>query len=310
MKKRKLEEARVPDDNISSEGSFVGSSEDEAGKGDEATGTMDVAMELPTELDLEPVMPTDYDLDQIKLILDELFVQSDQVDVSQLAEYIVAHSNLAIVLKQAIDEQTADDEDSDDIDPVLGVCALVTFNQPSNSASQLNQFLKSKCPKDLSRFSDLLIDKSKKIGFIINERLTCIGKEASIPVLKCLDNAIKKTLSSSSDPTPFTDFIVICKGSIAASGTSKTSDHSMTFANLEDECICSIADMKFEYDVILPESDDAVKVPDTNNGYTVASNVVADVAMNTEKMVNVVVVFCAEKLSTILNLVEGKVNSQ
>lgn len=203
------------------------------------------------DIDFEGRIANDSDFEGIKMLLQQLFLQSN-VDISEMTNEIISHNYIGCVLHQLIpDDQSEDDDDDDDSGgPVLGVLSVLNLSDNPDKlfTKQLKGFLVEKCSEDetadLNQFKSILSNSSYRIGFLLNEKLICHA-HLSLPSFQSLWKDMEKAKMKKMN-YDFDVYILLCK---TTSITSKKHKAELEFSNPEDEIFFENALLSFSYGV-------------------------------------------------------------
>jgi len=246
------------------------------------------------QVEFEARSPDENDFHGIKRLLQQLFLRNQVVNVSKLAESILAQRHIGSVIKQTI--QDADDsDDEEDPNQVYGVSTILNLgDKTKDSMSGLRRFLLEQTAKgndvQVLNYVSNLLDKS--VGFLVSERFINIPAQITVPLLETLVNEMRKARDRNL-PYDFSHYFMICKlyktKNLEVGGRQLPEDQAVIFSNPEEELIVGESELCIDYDVS-NESD-------------------TDVGGNWEDGMEMtpwrrIVVFQAEKLDVIIKLIK------
>jgi protein BCP1 len=259
---------------------------------DESDTDMESGKEIQVEF--EARSPDENDFHGIKRLLQQLFLRNQVVNVSKLAESILAQRHIGSVIKQTV--QDADDsDDEEDPNQVYGVSTILNLgDKTKDSMSGLRRFLLEQTAKgndvQVLNYVSNLLDKS--VGFLVSERFINIPAQITVPLLETLVTEMRKARDRNL-PYDFTHYFMICKlyktKNLEVGGSQLPEDQAVIFSNPEEELIVGESELCIDYDVS-SESD-------------------ADASGNWEDGMEMtpwrrIVVFQAEKLDGVIKLIK------
>ncbi|XP_022917593.1 protein BCCIP homolog [Onthophagus taurus] len=206
------------------------------------------------QADFEGRNPEAHHFHAIKQLLQQLFLKA-HIDLSQLADLVIAQTGIGSVLVQSLydDEDDSDDDMSSD---AFGITSVINISSHKETPciKQLIALIKqlSKEHADESKQKEIEdILSNKKVGLLLNERYVNIPAKIADPLLTSLMGEIDrfKKKDSSYD---FDYYVMICK-----MHKSKQNKSEILFANAEEEIFAKEAKACFDFDVT-QESDTSV----------------------------------------------------
>jgi len=240
------------------------------------------------QVEFEARSPEEEDYHGIKRLLQQLFLRNQVVNVSKMAESILAQRYIGSVIKQSIGEDNDNDSDDGMEDPneVYAISTVLNLSEKNrDSVNGLRTFLLEQTAKGgdrqvLQYVTDLL---NKNVGFLINERFINIPAQITVPLWETLQTEMKKAKDRNL-PFEFCHYIMICK--LYKTKTENAHEHqAVVFSNPEEELIVAESELCIDYDVS-DESDN-----DMGGNWT------DGVEMNPWRRI---VVFRADKLENII----------
>lgn len=248
------------------------------------------------QVEFEARSPEVEDYHGVRRLLQQLFLRSSVVDISKLADAIIAQRGIGSVIKQSVPEDMDMDDDLDDPNEVYAISTVVNLADKSKDAvNGLRRFLLEQTAKGNDRqvlqyVTDLL---SGRVGFLVNERFINIPAQITVPLFETLVTEMRKARDRSL-PYDFQHYVMICKlyktkNLAAAGGCAPDADQqAIVFSNPEEELIVGESELCIDYDVS----------SETNND--VGGNWSDGVEMTPWRRI---VVFRAEKLDEIIRSV-------
>jgi len=264
------------DDDDDDEEGDESDSEDDDDDDDDSDHEDDVIvpnMDQQINVEFEAFPPSDTDYQSLVALLGRLFYKSNpQIDLGQLANWIIGHNYVGSVLKTNnpnthSSDDNDEEEESDEMDEdetVYGITTVVNLKQTQsgkeeNFKQSIVNYINQKCksPEVIS----ILSNSSKTVGLLITERFVNIPPLLAPPMLKCLCKEIESA-SKKKMPYNFTHLILISKSydiSAQQGSTSKGDTSlppSLEFINPEDEIFQQYAQCVASFPV--PEAEELV----------------------------------------------------
>lgn len=237
---------------------------DESTNSSSDDGDSDTDMESGKEIqvEFEARSPDENDFHGIKRLLQQLFLRNQVVNVSKLAESILAQRAIGSVIKQTF-QDTDDSDDEDDPNQVYGVSTILNLgDKAKESITGLRRFLLEQTAKGndvqvLNYVSNLL---DKRVGFLVSERFINIPAQITVPLLETLVNEMRKAQDRNL-PYDFSHYFMICKlyktKNLEVGGRQLPEEQAVIFSNPEEELIVGESELCIDYDVS-SESDSEV----------------------------------------------------
>jgi len=247
------------------------------------------------QVEFEARSPEVEDYPGVRRLLQQLFLRSSVVDISKLADVIIAQRGIGSVIKQSVPEDIEMDDDLDDPNEVYAISTVVNLADKSKDAvNGLRRFLLEQTAKGNDRqvlqyVTDLL---GGRVGFLVNERFINIPAQITVPLFETLVTEMRKARDRNL-PYDFQHYVMICKlyktKNLAADGCTPESDQqAVVFSNPEEELIVGESELCIDYDVSSETSND------------IGGNWTDGVEMTPWRRI---VVFRAEKLDEIIRSV-------
>merc|ERR1712080_474736 len=246
------------------------------------------------QVEFEARSPDENDFHDIKRLLQQLFLRNQVVNVSKLAESILAQRHIGRVIKQTI-QDAEDGDDEEDPNQVYGVSTILNLgDKTKDSMSGLRRFLLEQTAKgndvQVLNYVSNLLDKS--VGFLVSERFTNIPAQITVPLLETLVNEMRKARDRNL-PYDFSHYFMICKlyktKNLEVGGRQLPEDQAVIFSNPEEELIVGESELCIDYDVSNESDTDA------------GGNWEDGMEMTPWRRI---VVFQAEKLDVIIKLIK------
>ncbi|XP_075259515.1 protein BCCIP homolog isoform X2 [Convolutriloba macropyga] len=225
-------------------------------------------MDQQVNVEFEAFPPSDTDFQSLVALLGRLFYKSEpQIDLAQLANWIIGHNYVGSVLKTnsaEVDDED-DESESDDVmdedDTVYGITTVVNLRQtPSGKEEGFKQsiinYINHKC--NSPEIQTVLNNSSKTVGLLITERFVNIPPLLAPPMLKCLSKEIESAKQKKM-PYNFSHLILVSKSYDVSSQGPNTTDGlppCLEFINPEDEIFQQYAQCVASFPV--PEAEDLV----------------------------------------------------
>ncbi|KAF5307080.1 hypothetical protein FQR65_LT07139 [Abscondita terminalis] len=190
------------------------------------------------------------DFNGIRQLLRQLFLK-EHVDVTQLSDMLIAQEGIGSVLKQSWNEDEDDDDDDDTLTEALdvfGVTSIINLSSHQETPVvqqlfELMQRIKKDSDEEIKRKIDTILEKSKKLGLLINERFINLPPKISDPLFSSLQTEISRM--EKRDPSYKFDYLVlICK-----IYKPKDQKSNVIFSNAEEEIFDKEAEVNIEYNV-------------------------------------------------------------
>ncbi|KAF7273577.1 hypothetical protein GWI33_013715 [Rhynchophorus ferrugineus] len=222
-------------------------SDDESMSDESESGTYHGQQEV--EATFEGRNPEGQDFHGIKQLLLQLFLKA-HVDLSQMAEMLIAQFGVGSVLKQSCeDSDDEDDMDLSDESNVFGITSVINLSSHKETLcvkqfyALLDELIKQHADNNMQ--SDILqILQSNKIGFLINERFVNIPAKISAVMLNSLLDELNR-IKKKDNSYDFDYYVLICK-------TSKPKENNAVeelYSNDEEEIFRKAADATFDFSV-------------------------------------------------------------
>jgi len=262
------------------------SDSDNAEYGEEDTDGKEIQVEF------EARSPEEEDYHGIRRLLQQLFLRSQTVNISKVAETVLGQRYLGSVIKQSVGEDVDSDDGMEDPNEVYAVSTVVSLSkeqQNKESVVGLRTFIKEQTAKGgdrqvLKYVTDLL--DNNNVGFLLNERFINIPAQITVPLWETLLTEMRKAKDRNL-PFDFGHYIMICK--LFKTKTENSQDNqAVVFSNPEEELIVSESELCIDYDVSNETDNDS------------GGNWTDGVEMNPWRRI---VVFRAEKLEEIIRKV-------
>ncbi|KAJ6637517.1 Protein BCCIP like [Pseudolycoriella hygida] len=219
------------------------------------------------QVDFEGRMPIDSDFHGIRQLLTQLFPQSN-INLQQLADYIIGQNYVGSVVVQSEDDEDEDDDDvdMDDENVVFGFTTAINLMKTDvDCIKEVRNFLQEianeKASDDLYEQLESIFDNpSNVVGFLLNERYINIPPQISVPLLESLVKEVAKAVKHEM-PFKFTHYIMLLKF-YKMSNKKDKGKVSPTYLNGEEEIFVQYASLDFDFAVHNEsESDDGENVP-------------------------------------------------
>ncbi|CAH1100751.1 unnamed protein product [Psylliodes chrysocephalus] len=192
--------------------------------------------------------PEGQDFHGIKQLLNQLFLKA-HIDLSQMSDLLIAQHGVGSVLKQSYN----DSDDEEDVDmseekDVFGITSVINLGLQKETPcvqqfySLLEELSKKHADEEIQKSITKIVNETKRLGFLINERFVNIPAQISVPLLNSLNDEIDRIKKK--DPSyDFEYFIMISK-------ICKTKDtDEVIYTNDEEELFSKEADVSFEFNV-------------------------------------------------------------
>nr|XP_023024637.1 protein BCCIP homolog [Leptinotarsa decemlineata] len=185
------------------------------------------------------------DYQAITEFLRQLFLNA-LVEISNMADLIIAQYGVGTALKQAFSDED-DDDDMSGERPVFGISTLLNLNLQKKApcVQKFRTLLEELCDQYADSQNQAIIKEimtDDNVGLLINERFVNIPPLVSVPMLNSLKGHIDK-MKKKHPSYNFAYYIMICK-----TYRSKDSDVEI-FCNAEEEYFCEEACASFQFKV-------------------------------------------------------------
>ncbi|KAF2900367.1 hypothetical protein ILUMI_05819 [Ignelater luminosus] len=219
-------------------------------KKSESENDSEFNMDEEIQADFEGRNPEVQDFNGIRQLLKQIFLK-EHVDVSQLSDMIIAQEGIGSVLKQSWNDEDDDDEDdtlTEALD-VFGVTTVVNLSshQQTPVVQQLFELMQRLSKDNANEATkakiDAILNNSKRIGLLINERFVNLPPKVADPLLTSLQAELTRMMKR--DATyDFEYYVVVCK-----LYKSKGQKSTFIFSNAEEEVFSKEAEVSLEYSV-------------------------------------------------------------
>jgi len=206
------------------------------------------------EIEFEARSAEDCDIDGIKSLLSQLFLQSN-IDIGALTDLIISQNYVGSVLTQSEDVFNDDGDDDEDVNEVFGLTTVINLKKKSAEPciKQLKHLILERSKRSKSdnfkQFQDMIEDQNTELGFLLNERFINIPAKISVPLLESLSKEMKEANEKKQLPFKFDKLMMICKINKLKKAKKNTNPDALLFANAEEEIISEEALYHFDYDV-------------------------------------------------------------
>jgi len=206
------------------------------------------------QVDFEGRNPIDSDFHGIRQLLNQLFLKSD-VNVSQLADYIIGQNYIGSVVTQCEDDEDEDEDDEmADSNVVFGITTAINLNKTDVACiSQFRNLVIQKAKENATnevcqQLTDIFENTSNVIAFLLNERYVNIPPQIAVPLMESLvkevDRANRKKM-----PFQFTHYMMMLKFYKMETKKSKSSitSDNIVYSNAEEEVFAKNASLEFHF---------------------------------------------------------------
>lgn len=185
------------------------SSENDSGSEDESND-----MEREIQVEFEARTPEERDLPGVISLLKQCFRGSEDVNLAELAQYVLKQRSVGSVVTQSPSDST-DDEDDDELGgtdgEVFGLATIIRLKGTEVSDMIVRHM--SKCVSTTDRrgqLANLLTALESDVGLIISERIINMPPQIAVPLYQTLANEVKKARTKNL-PFNFTHYAIISK---------------------------------------------------------------------------------------------------
>jgi len=205
------------------------------------------------QVEFEARSPEEEDYHGIRRLLQQLFLRTQTVNVSKLAETVLGQRYIGSVIKQSVGEDNDSDDGMEDPNEVYAVSTVLSLSkdqQTKESVAGLRSFIKEQTSKGGDRqvlqYVNDLLDKNS-VGFLLNERFINIPAQITVPLWETLLTEMRKARDRNL-PFDFNHYIMICKLYKTKTETSHD-NQAVVFSNPEEELIVNESELCIDYDV-------------------------------------------------------------
>lgn len=260
------------------------SSENDSGSDDESN---DLDREIQVEF--EARTPEERDLPGVISLLKQCFRGSEDVNLGELAQYVLKQRSVGSVVTQSPSDST-DDEDDDELGgtdgEVFGLATIIRLKGTEVSDMIVRHMSKSVSTTDRrGQLANLLTALESDVGLIISERIINMPPQIAVPLYQTLANEVKKAKTKNL-PFNFTHYAIISKVLVAPDPEMAMLTGVM-YSNAEEEVFGPECDFVLE-----------TKMSDEESRRITLSQ---DEFIEKKK----IMVFKAEKLDKIVNIVKN-----
>jgi len=258
------------------------SSENDSASEDESN----VDLDREIQVEFEARTPEERDLPGVISLLKQCFRGSEEVNLGELAQYVLKQRAVGSVVTQSPSDST-DDEDDDELGgtdgEVFGIATIIRLKGSEVSDMVVRHMTKSVAATDLrGQLASLLTALDSDVGLIISERIINMPPQIAVPLYQTLANEVKKAKTKNL-PFNFTHYAIISKILMAP----EAAQAGVMYSNAEEEVF--VPECEFILDT---------KTSDEENRIITLSQ---DDFIEKKK----VMVFRADKMDKIVNIVKN-----
>jgi len=258
------------------------SSENDSGSEDESND-----MEREIQVEFEARTPEERDLPGVISLLKQCFRGSEDVNLGELAQYVLKQRSVGSVVTQSPSDST-DDEDDDELGgtdgEVFGLATIIRLKGTEVSDMIVRHMSKSVSTTDRrGQLANLLTALESDVGLIISERIINMPPQIAVPLYQTLANEVKKARTKNL-PFNFTHYAIISK-TLVVPDPEMAALTGVMYSNAEEEVFGPECDFVLE-----------TKTSDEESRRITLSQ---DEFIEKKK----IMVFKAEKLDKIVNII-------
>ncbi|EDO49228.1 predicted protein, partial [Nematostella vectensis] len=230
--------------------------------------------EIPVEFEAFP--PAKCDFTSMKNLLKQLFLKNT-VNLSELADLIIAQDKIGSIIKQAEDSNNPSAEEEGEYEEeIYGLVSVLDLAQHKEKqcVKQIKDLLLEKCkacskPEALSSFQNILSNKS--VGLLISERFINIPPQIAPPLYRTLGNELKE--QNKKDKSFNLDHLLLISKSFRekesksskkkkgrpdkkSAKVDESSLKAISFSNVEDEVFIKASQSTFSFSYPVAASDE------------------------------------------------------
>ncbi|XP_037028472.1 protein BCCIP homolog [Bradysia coprophila] len=203
------------------------------------------------QVDFEGRNPIDSDFGGIRQLLNQLLLKSD-VNMSELADYIIGQNYIGSVVTQCEDDEDEDeDDDMADANMVFGITTAINLNKSEvGCINQLRNLIAQKAKESATievheRFKNIFENTSNVVGFLLNERYVNIPPQIAVPLMESLVNEIDRA-NRKKMPFKFTHYAMLLK--FYKRKLKKSKGQTIPeYSNAEEEIVAQNSCIEFEF---------------------------------------------------------------
>jgi len=175
-------------------------------------------LEREIQVEFEARTPEERDLPGIVSLLRQCFRGSEDVELANLAKFIMKQRSVGSVVTQSPSDST-DDEDDDELGgtdgEVFGLATIVRLKDTEVAEPIVRHLTTAVATSDpRGQLSRLLTTSDSDVGLIISERIINMPPQISVPLYQTLSNEVKKAKAKNL-PFNFTHYALISKVLVA-----------------------------------------------------------------------------------------------